>query len=79
MRSRLGVRLAADHDAVKAFEAAHDATWNALDAGSRLTWDSEIDRDGAEAAVLEFHDRLLTATDDFMRAASKTVGARLPS
>jgi hypothetical protein len=79
LRGRLGVRLEAGHGAVSAFESAHDATWDALDAASRLTWDSDTDRDAAEKAVLVCHDRLIAATDAFMRAASKTVGARLPS
>jgi hypothetical protein len=79
LRGRLGVRLDADHDAVKAFEAARDAAELAVGTASQLTWDEALDRDTAEGVVLESHERMHTATDDFMRAASRTVGARLPS
>lgn len=74
---RLGVRLPADHVAITAFAKAHNAAREATNAmatqqtglGSPFT---------AYPTVQDEHQRLIDATDGFMRAATKTVGARLP-
>jgi hypothetical protein len=78
IRGRLGVRLPADHVAITAFAKAHDAARKATNAmaaqqpglGSDIT---------AFPTVQDEHRRLIDATDDFMHAATQTVGARLPA
>jgi hypothetical protein len=77
IRGRLGVRLPADHPAVTAFGNAHDAARKATNAMA-----TQDPRTGAaitaHPTVRDEHERLIAATDEFMRAATGTVGARLP-
>ena len=77
IRGRLGVRLSADHSVVIALGNAHDAARNATNA--MATQDPSPSADlTAYPTVQDEHRRLIEATNDFMRAAIETVGARLP-
>jgi hypothetical protein len=77
IRGRLGVRPPADHTTVTVFANAHDAARKATHAMT-----AQAPSPGADITafptVQDEHRRLVDATDEFMRAATKTVGARLP-
>jgi hypothetical protein len=75
---RLGVRLEEDHPALAAHASAYDATWEALRAVFAITPTHETEIRETVEVVKASHQRLLAATNDFMRAATETVGARLP-
>jgi hypothetical protein len=77
LRGRLGVRLRSDHAAVTAFGTAHDAARNATNAMAAQDPSASADIT-AFPRVQDEHRRLIDATDEFMRAATKTVGAQLP-
>jgi hypothetical protein len=77
IRGRLGVRLRANHAAVTAFGDAHDAARKATNAMAAQDPSSTADLT-AFPAVRDEHGRLIDATDEFMRVATETVGARLP-
>jgi hypothetical protein len=77
LRGRLGVRLPADHVAVIAFGKAYDAARNATNAMAAQDPSPGADL-SAHPTVPDEHRRLIDATDEFMRAATKTVGAQLP-
>ena len=77
IRGRLGVRLPAGHPALEAFRMAHDAAREATNA--MFAQDPSPTADiTAHPAVRDEHRRLVDATEQFMEAATKTVGARLP-
>jgi len=77
IRGRLGVRLRADHAAVTAFANAHDAARKATNAMATQDPSPRADLT-AYPTVGDEHKRLIDATDEFMRAATQTVGAQLP-
>lgn len=78
IRGRLGVRLPQDNAAVAAFEAAHDATREATNAAATQDPSPAADLRAAINTVQDAHRGLIDATDAFRRAATETVGARLP-
>jgi hypothetical protein len=74
---RLGVRLPANHAAVTVFGNAHAAARKATNA--MATQDPSPAADlTAHPTLQDEHRRLIDATDEFMRVATDTVGARLP-
>jgi hypothetical protein len=77
IRGRLRVRLGGALAAIAAFGDAHDATRDAVNAAAAQDPSPSADIPGA-GEVGDAHRRLLAATEDFMRAATETVGAQLP-
>jgi hypothetical protein len=77
IRGRLGVRLPADHAVVTAFASAHDAARKSTNAMATQSPSPAADIT-AYPVVGDEHKRLIDATDEFMRAATRTVGAQLP-
>jgi hypothetical protein len=91
LRARLAVRLRVDHEVVKAFTEANEAVLAIYRALGMIRFESDPPPDPtAEKQVREIIDAerdKITAgrksfdkrRDDFMNAASRTAGARLPS
>jgi hypothetical protein len=77
IRGRPGVRLPTGNAAVAEFETAHEAG-----AATKAAWAQDPSPDAAAGETHKIldaeHRRLIDATDRFMRAATKTVGAKLP-
>ena len=74
---RVAVRLKADHPALAPIVKAHEATQAAVNATFRLTPSAPGETGEAFETVQTEHRRLIDATDEFMRAAVESVGARL--